>query len=670
MSVQQYLSASAQALVPRGRLTEQPAGDLGEGAYVLNSSGGPFALFLPPATGSQARCVFHNEDTQVHAVTLQCRNAGDAINGEVGLVLVLDTNDECFIAFDQSPGHYVVHPYGAVGSTVRQVVAVPVTDITLVSGSIVVLYTGPAQSGRVLLNSFEYYDDATHRYLTLAMELWEDASFVLDLGTTALPVGSVIESVQAHLTDFAGGDGVPAPAVSTVNDRQLRINRLDAYDGNTPARIHLLVRNPADEGPLSFLPGHVETQHLNYATFTLSTTYSAPASVPDDIDHWQLATRNFGSALTTDGTTFTGFEAGAAYAVTYGLRPTGGVSGVFVARRSSDGQVLAGSATTVDHNGSSAAQGSSESKTFIFVPRGDGDGFTLGPSSSLVGAVADSSFCTIVQTTQSQQVGWGDNGDWTYRGRLTTTASGELSPGLYVLDSATGPLTVRLPPATGSQRQFVFLTQDVESQSVTLEVQAGEHLFGVLDGMQSVTQNRTMVVCVDVSPQNFVTYTLMADVPVAAGGFARFNATAGEFQESAVGGSIVLQSIQRVVATTDVTLTDVDQALSELLVSLEVEAGDVIQVFVTLGLRITSAVGGGHYVSFRVRRDALPFGPETRFSLVDEREGTLQAVATMPAETAAVTRLISVHGLKTTTSGTVVVDGSRSALLVRVWRPF
>lgn len=79
----------------------------------------------------------------------------------------------------------------------------------------------------------------------------------------------------------------------------------------------------------------------------------------------------------------------------------------------------------------------------------------------------------------------------------TVTSNTDLGQGIYNLDASSGAFTFILPPTTGTQNRYRMIGSNVETNNVTIGVQAGEFLNKVLNGTDVFDTNGTIIEYID-----------------------------------------------------------------------------------------------------------------------------------------------------------------------------
>lgn len=77
------------------------------------------------------------------------------------------------------------------------------------------------------------------------------------------------------------------------------------------------------------------------------------------------------------------------------------------------------------------------------------------------------------------------------------TSDSDSSEGIYSFDASGGAFNFTLPAATGSQERKLFIGQDVETNAVTVKVQAGEELNDIVDGTFIASIDGQILLAVD-----------------------------------------------------------------------------------------------------------------------------------------------------------------------------
>lgn len=658
-SVDRLVKTAQDHLEPKQTLTSAPAG-VGPGSYYLVADAGPFSVALPAATGSQDVYLFVGQSVETHPVTVTVP-AGEALNGVFNGTFELATNGQAYLAVDQSPGRFVGQPWGQPGES-RRVVALSGSDTTALAGSYEAA-GGPAGSGFFAFEALSYYDQGVVRFATLILDL--NTSDLVGLGFSAglLPASASISSAQARVSAYGGAHDRVAPMVTVQNNGQeIYLRRQATYTDNVEVTVDLLILL-ADTLPLALMPGYAAVEPLGYAIFNLPSGFPAPVTLPATVSGWALGTRNAGCTLQTDGTYITGFKAGSTYTVSYTFRTVTGFDGTFAARRLADGQLIEASRTTILSENSISNETSLPLKEFVFLPRSASDGLALDCLSAPNVLQATTSTCTVLETAPSRRVGFGANRDSVPRGHLTGVPVGPLRPGIYGLRAPTQPYTLTLPPATGSQDQYVFLAQDTENHPCTVTVASGDTLDGVSQGAYVLNTNRVQVTLVDAAASSYVSMWLAEKLPESPVSFGQYNATAGEFQPAPVPSVRNLRSVTQYVSTGTLALTDTEQVVPQLSVPVVVKAGDVISAVACVSLTIPDV--SSESVVVEIRTDTGTVGQHQGFySMLRNGERILEVRAEMDPEPSAGTRVVTVYARRTGTFFEAQVDGARTTLIV------
>jgi len=140
-------------------------------------------------------------------------------------------------------------------------------------------------------------------------------------------------------------------------------------------------------------------------------------------------------------------------------------------------------------------------RTFVLssgYTRADGS-----PVASITLVAGDTRVLDFTQTKTSPTVVWTTSADTglTASGGLTKhgsiTADADAGEGIYNLNASGGAFNFTLPTATGTQRRYIFVGETVSTNNVTLKVQVGESLNGILDGSYTVVSDGEMVLAID-----------------------------------------------------------------------------------------------------------------------------------------------------------------------------
>lgn len=580
LAVSQYVPLPPQTLRTRGTLTEDPLGDLPEGVYTLNARNGPFTCTLPSALGQQKRYVFLGRYTDLHPVTIAAP-VSHSLNGHANPTYVMRSDHNVVTVVDHSSRYYALYVHGASLAKRRRLQTVPVEQVTQVSGAGTLLYSGTPSVDEVVVTGCTYFDEGVRRLVTLDLFSDVDAPFVLDLGLNVVPAPASVRQAWGYLRDFSDDVGAPAPAVTLVGTRHLRINRADDVNGAVHTRIIVEVENAEGAGTMT-LGGQVPVTPLSQASFGLSADFVSTGTT-DPINTWQAGTHSADNQITTDGTTFQGFVVGQTYSVTFGVRVEG-TSAPFVAAYDGNASTLPGSALLAATQAESSAPSSVSSVTFLFVPDNTG-ALVIRNNGVSANALADSTFCVFQQLSVHSVVGSRSFG-LAKRGTISATPATDPAPGLYDLNSAGGGFVFRLPLASGSFQRHVLVAQDVESNACVLAVQSGDKLNGVLNGTRTLDKNHQVVTCIDVGSQE---YWVLTSPDFADGSLARFHPDTQCYLPVSLPGRILAQTDGQVSTTDFNAITTTPRFIQDMSVTVNVQPGDVIEIQGRINLNITAA---------------------------------------------------------------------------------
>ena len=571
-SVDKYLREAQDHLAFQGTLTGTPSSELLPGTYALNGDVGAFSVALPAATGSLRAYLFSAQSVGVHPVTLTVA-AGETLNGVFNDAFVFRSNTEAYVAVDQSLGHYLWQPWGQ-RERPQDTMSLTATDLVALAGT----YQGVSPIEGVAAGSFgfrslAYWDQGVLRLATMLLSMnLDECGF--EFSSSLMPASAQISSARADLVSFSSVRSW-TPLVTVRNGREIYLRRPTSETSDTTVAVSLVILL-TDSTPLTIMPGYKPARPLSYATLTLSADAASPPTVPTSISGWRLTTTSTENAIRTDGTYMTGFRPDSTYAVTYILRTFGAARGVYGARRLADGQLVAASKTVVFPEANSAAESIMPYKEFVFQPQSASDGFALDWLDAPNTVRADNTSCTVRELPPASRVGLDTHLDSLPRGHLRETPAGALLPGVYAVHAPTQGYTLTRPPATGTQRQFVFVAHDTETHPCTLAVASGDMLNGVTDDTMLLNANGTQVVLIDAAASSFVSLWLSAEPPVVDQQFVRYNGSSGTYQASALPSATSLRSLDRYEGTGTLVLTDAEQALPQLSATVQVQAGDVV----------------------------------------------------------------------------------------------
>lgn len=131
-----------------------------------------------------------------------------------------------------------------------------------------------------------------------------------------------------------------------------------------------------------------------------------------------------------------------------------------------------------------------------------------GDGASLIG-IEDSGgliTATTVEGALAELAAAGGGGGLTKQGTVTSDA--DAGEGLYNLDASGGAFNFTLPAATGSQKRYFLIGEDVETNAVTVAVQTSEYINGTQNGTYTVDRNKQVLLAVDVDTDHWTLQNL------------------------------------------------------------------------------------------------------------------------------------------------------------------